>query len=123
MFEKASRKKLRFAYRGICTVEDLWDLPVEALDTIYKGMNAQVKMAQEESLLDARSKESETLELGVEIVKYVVGIKLTEQEARKDAALRYARKQKLMEVLDGKQDAALQDLSEEELQAMIGELD
>lgn len=72
MFETAVRNKMRFPYKGQISVEDLWDLDVNALDGVFKTLNSKVKVSQEESLLRTRSKESEELMVQIEIVKYIV---------------------------------------------------
>lgn len=122
MFEKAVRMKLRFPFRGQCSVEDLWDLSVRDLDNLYKGLNRQAKASQEESLLDERSQEDEVLTLQIGIVKHVVAVKLQEQQAHENAALNAARKQKLLAILEEKQDAALREMDAEKLQELINSL-
>ena len=69
LFIMASRQKFRFPFKGVATVEDLWDLGVRDLDTIFKSLNSQKKQAQEESLLSTKSKEESVLEAKIEIVK------------------------------------------------------
>lgn len=122
MFEKASRVKLRFDYRGICTVEDLWDLSVKELDSIYKAVNSKLKQSQEDSLLNTKTKEDEVLKLQVNIIKHIVEVKLAEMEAREQAKERKLKKQKLTEILASKQEADLHGKSVEEIQKMIEEL-
>lgn len=51
MFEIATRTKMRFPFKGMISVEDLWDLSVQNLDKVFKTLNSQRKEAQEESLL------------------------------------------------------------------------
>jgi tryptophanase len=122
MFEIATRTKMRFPFRGQISVEDLWDLSVENLDSIFKTLNSQVKKAKEESLLITKTKEDETLSTMIEIVKYIVTIKLAEENARIKAKEQKEKKQKIMEILSAKQDADLQNKSVDELQAMLNEL-
>lgn len=122
MFEKASRLKLRFAYRGQCSVEDLWDLPLMALDDIYKQLNRQLKTETEESLLNKRSAADELLDLQIRIVKYIVEVRLAEQEVRKNAATKAVQKEKILAVIAEKQDAALYDKPVEELMALVNNL-
>jgi len=123
MFEVATRSKMRFPFRGSVSVEDLWDLNVENLDSVFKTLNSQVKQAKEESLLNTRTKEDEVLEMQIAIVKYIVSIKLEEADARLKAKEKRERKQKIMGILSTKQEEELQGKSAEELQKMLSELE
>jgi len=123
MFEVAVRTKMRFPFRGSLSVEDLWDLSVENLDSIYKTLNSQLKQVKEESLLDRKTKQDKELDAKIEIVKYIVNVKLEEEETRRKAKERKEQKQKILEIMATKQDESLQNKSPEELQKMLDELD
>lgn len=122
IFEFAIRNKLRFPFKGLISVEDLWDLSVRELDNIFKTLNAQVKKSQEESLLATKSKEEEILSVQIELVKYIVETKLAEAEAVKQSRELKEKKQKIMELISAKQDEDLHNKSIDELQAMLDEL-
>ena len=122
MFEIATRTKMRFPFRGMISVEDLWDLSVKDLDSIFKTLNTQVKKSQEESLLATKSKEDETLAVQIEIVKHIVKTKLDEAETAKQSKELKEKKQKIMEMIAEKKDEALRNASVEELQAMLANL-
>lgn len=123
MFEIATRTKMRFPFKGLISVEDLWDLNVRDLDSVFKTLNANVKRTQEESLLATKSEEDKTLMTQIEIVKYIVGVKLAEAEALQNLREVNERKQKLMELIAAKQDEDLRGKSVDELKAMLNELD
>ncbi len=123
MFEVATRSKMRFPFRGSVSIEDLWDLNVENLDSVFKTLNSQVKQSKEESLLNTRTKEDEVLEMQIAIVKYIVSVKLEEADARLKAKEKRERKQKIMGILSTKQEEELQGKSAEELQKMLAELE
>lgn len=123
IFETAVRNKMRFPYKGQISVEDLWDLDVNALDGVFKTLNSKVKVSQEESLLRTRSKESEELMVQIEIVKYIVSVKLAEAEARKNAEANRAKRQQILGILADKQESDLKNKSPEELQAMLAALE
>lgn len=122
MFEQASRLKLRFDHRGQLSVEDLWDLTERELDSIYKKLNAESKAADEESLMETRSREDKVLSLKIEVVKHIFSVKSAEKEERRNLAERKAKKERLMELVAKKQDAELEGKTLEELQGMINEL-
>lgn len=59
------------------------------------------------------------MSLQVAIVKRVVEVKMAENAERKNAIDKAAQKHKLLVVLERKQNAALEELSVEELQALM----
>ena len=123
IFEYAVRNKVRFPFKGMISVEDLWDLSLTNLDSIYKILNKQVKQSEEESLLATKTNVDTELEVQIAIIKYIVTVKLAEQEAREKAAAKKAQKQKIMSIIATKEDEALQNTSVEDLKKMLEELD
>lgn len=123
MFEVATRTKMRFPFKGMVSAEDLWDLSVQNLDKVFKTLNSQRKEAQEESLLNVKSSEDEVLDTQIAIVKYIVSVKLEEQAARVKAAENKEKKQKIMALMAKKDDEAMENMSKEELQKLLDELE
>lgn len=119
LFEGAVRAKYRFPFKGQITAEDLWDLPLQDLDRVFKALNAEAKLSQEESLLNTPDKKTETLQRKIEIVKHIVAVRQAETQALKDAADRKAQKQRIMEIIARKEDEALQSMTKEELMKML----
>lgn len=119
MFEVATRNKFRFPFKGLIPVEDLWDLSVDNLDNVFKTLNSEMKKTKEESLLSTKTREDEVLETKIEIVKYIVSVKLAEKEQRERAFLNKERNQKIMDIIAAKKDAELQNMSIEELEKML----
>jgi len=122
MFEIATRKKYRFPFRGLISTEDLWDLTLEQLDTVYKTLNKQVKTEEETSLM-AQSATDETTANMIEIVKHVFTTKQEEANERRLAAKNAEKKKRILEVIAQKQDESLMSMSLEDLQKLADGLD
>jgi len=122
IFEYAVEHKLRFPYKGNISTEDLYALSVSDLDTIYKTLKREAKRNGEESLLATKSNDDVALDTKIEIVKYIVENKLAQVEARKTAAANKAKKDKILSILEEKQDAALKNMSEADLRKMLDTL-
>jgi len=122
MFEKAVRLKLRFNHKGLCTVEDLWDLPLKSLDSIFKKLNAEMKTQKEESLLETKSAEDAILDLKVAIIMHIVRVKLQERKAREEKKEKAAKKEKLLAIIAEKQDEAYRGMSIEDLTNLVNGL-
>lgn len=123
IFEVAAREKYRFPFNGSISVEDLYDLTVRQLDSIYKTLNAEVKKADEDSLLEVKTPIAEELDNKINIIKYVVSYKLAEVEKAQKAKEIAQKKQRIMELISDKQDEELKSKSTEELEELLKSLD
>lgn len=129
MFEKATRLKFRFPSAvGNLTVEDLWDLRLTngnrvSLDNVAKAINKQLKSENEESFVNARTKNNEELELKLEILKHIIRVKQDEKTAFEQATERRIKRQKILEIIENKENTELASKELGELRAMIDELD
>lgn len=124
MFEKASKMKLRFrTIQGIIHTEDLWDLTLVQLDSLWSGLNKEVKALQEESLLAAPSAKDAAVALRADIVKHIFDTKKAEQDAAKVLRDKQKRKAQLLEILGDKESEELRNKSREELLKELNDLD
>ena len=126
MFEKASRMKLRFETpKGLITVEDLWDLPLSSetgkanLDDVAIGLHRRLESQSIGSFVKETTTENGPLQLGFDIVKHVISVKLAEKTARENAAANREKKQKIMAIIEQKQNAALSEMPIEELTKLV----
>lgn len=129
LFEYATRNKLRFAStRGLLTVEQLWDAPLRSkddfnLNSIAKAASKAWKEISEESFVEtAKTPEHTSREMALDIVKYVIDVKLDEEVAAEKRVANKIEKEKLLKILAEKQEGKLSELSEKELQKRIAAL-
>ena len=114
IFEQATRRAIRFeSAKGDLSVEQLWDLPLQSrnqfdLDTVAKTVNRQLNAVTEESFVSVRENPAkETLSLKLEIVKHIISVKLQEAEEARNRANKASEKEKLLRLLDEKQNVLL----------------
>ena len=131
IFEQATRKKLRFETAvGLIAVEDLWDLPLSvsitssqkrktSLDEVAKELNKAIRESGEQSFVKEVSTVATTLQLQFDIVKHIIDVKLLERKAAAELREHKERQQKLMAIIEEKQDQELKGKSLEELTAEL----
>ena len=123
IFEVAVKSKFRFEFKGLISVEDLFDLNVRDLDSVFKTLNSQLKQVKEESLLEVKTKQDEELDIKIEIVKYIFELKKEAENQRLKTKEQKEKKQKIMEILANKEDESYNNMSKEELTKMLSELE
>jgi hypothetical protein len=123
LFEKATRTKLRFKHKkGMIGVEDLWDLKLKPdLDELAQASHKKLQDTVQ-SFVDSRSKTDAEEQLRMDLLKHVIGVKLAEQQAKKDLQARKEKKNRIMEIMAAKQDEELKGKSLADLQKMMDEL-
>ena len=124
LFEIASRKQYRYTTSkgNVCT-EDLWELPLTVLDSSYREHNRVLRETEDESLLDMRNAKTTELTNKRDIIKYVVQTRQAETLAKKQAEDRKAQAARVRELMAQRQDDALKGKSDEELQALLKNLE
>ncbi len=122
IFEMATRNKYRFPYKGMISVEDLWDLNQTQLDSIYKALNKEVKANQEDSLMFSQTQTDLDLQAKIEIVRHIYTTKEQDAAFRAAAAENAEKKRRILEILEQKQEDSLKNKSEEELLKMLNEI-
>ena len=122
IFEMATRNKYRFPYKGMISVEDLWDLNQTQLDSIYKALNKEVKANQEDSLMFSQTQTDLDLQAKIEIVRHIYTTKEQDAARRAAAAENAEKKRRILEILEQKQEDSLKNKSEDELIKMLNEI-
>ena len=129
LFEKASRIKLRFeTAKGLLGAEDLWELPLQHprnlnLDDLAQRLYRELKVQLEVvSFVKPAETKDNLPQLRFDIVKYIIDVKVAERDAAQALEDKRVKKQKLLAMLERKQDEALESKSEEEIRAMISEV-
>ena len=126
MYKQAAQLKLRFETpKGVLSAENLFDLSMTDLSTTIKKVNAQLKKEQttdnELALVEGTDVVESQNSLRFKILKDVY---MTKKDARDAAALDYEKKQKkqrIAEIIAKKKEEALENMSIEELEAMLKE--
>jgi hypothetical protein len=123
MFEKATRLKLRISTdKGYLSVEDLWDLSLQNLNRIAKVLNKDIKESDEEDFLEETTEKDTIAKLKFDIVLYILKIKKQEFENLKNLQAKKLEKEKLLNILDEKQNESLKNLSIDEIKKKINDL-
>lgn len=133
IFERASRDRLRIdTPSGQLTVEDLWSVPLRSvrpnsmsLDTIAKDVYSKLKEQNEVSSFvedtDTTSPVTVKLELTMDILKHIIGIRKVEAAQAADAQRKKELQQRLLQIKVNRDAAKLENLTDEELDKMIAD--
>lgn len=128
MFEQVVRKKLRFeSPQGLLSAEDLWDLPLTStkgranLDDIARNLHRQLKNGDDVSFVNTEAKSDPTIQLKFDTVKYVIDVLLKERDDRSKEEARARNKQKILALIEEKQDEQMKSLDIDALKRLLAE--
>lgn len=124
LFEKALKKGFRFkTSKGNLTTEDLWIIPLQStdginLDDIAKNLHKKLKESEEESFVTERNPYVEFNEKKLELVKYIIKVRLDDIEKSKQKQVNRTKNEKIDKIIERKKEAALENMSIEELEKL-----
>lgn len=119
IFARATMIKLRFPYKGQISTEDLWDLSLEQLDEVYRKISSSIKEDTVDSLIENTSPQDSNLALAKQVVKAVFLFKKEQADKAVAEQQRKQQRQKIMALIEEKDNAALGEKSVEELRALL----
>ena len=124
MWIECLKNKYRFEFKGLISAEDLFDLKLEDLETIQKGLKKEEADLQGDSLLETKDNPKQLeVEAKINIVKEIFNMKQAEIEANKRALANKAQKAKILAIIENKQDQELSEKSIEELKEIYDNLE
>lgn len=128
LFAQAAKSKLRFQVssdefkiHGIVDTEDLWTLPLKVLDELAKALNS--KLQENQVSFISTEVADKVVQLKFDVVKAVIDYRLEEQKAQKQTQENQAKKQRLLELKHQRQNEKFAQLSEEEIDKQLAELE
>lgn len=127
IYKYAIQNKLRFAYNGMIGVEDLFDLSTSALDKIYTALTDEKdNLGGKKSLLSTvenkNDKKIKELDIKIAIVEDIFNQKVAERNAKLEEKDRAEKRRMLLELKAQKQNDAMKEMSIEDIDKMIAEL-
>lgn len=121
-FKHAIKNKFRYSFNGQISTEDLFDLSLKQLDTIYANISAELKKTKKSSLLAGSTEETEKrkmLEDKLEIVKEIFEDKQREQDEKLNAAKEKERRQTILRIIEEKENDSLKNMAVEDLKKLL----
>ena len=122
IFEQGTRQKLRFVSdRGLLTIEDLWSFNLPKVKQMGNALAKELKET-EFDIFETKTSSDNEAALKLEIIKRIVEVRISEQEAAKELASKQLQKEKILAIMAKKKDESLEQASLEDLEAMLNNL-
>jgi len=122
VFKEAGKQCLRFSStNGTLTVEDLWHMNINDLDSMAINYRKQLVEHGEESFISETKTKDVNLQLRFDITKAIIEERLDDLDKKEKKEASRVKNNKIMELIVAKEDDSLKESSIEELRAMLEE--
>ncbi len=119
-FKTASATKLRIqTNKGLLSVEQVWDLSLEELDTLAVSLEEDYKSSGKKSFLAKTTAKDRVAKLKFDVVLDILGTKVAENERLAEAQEIKEHNKKIIALIAEKDDDALKGKSRKQLEAML----
>ena len=119
-YKLAAKQKERFATaRGVLSVEQLFDLSLEELDTLAVGLQEEYDGSKGKSFLTKRTTKDKNIKMRLDLVLDILQTKLDEANEEKNAAEAKRHNSKIEAIIAAKEDEELAGKSVAELRKLL----
>lgn len=120
---EALKNKFRFEYKGLISLEDLFDLNIKDLDAIYRNLKKEENDLQGDSLLvSEENPKVHEVNVKIKIVKEIFDMKQAEIARAEKALANKAQKDKILAIIEDKENQELSEKSIDELREIYKNL-
>lgn len=119
-YKLAAKQKERFATaRGVLSVEQLFDLSPEELDTLAVGLQEEYDGSKGKSFLTKRTTKDKNIKMRLDLVLDILQTKLDEANEEKNAAEVKRHNSKIEQMIAAKEDEELSSMSVADLRKLL----
>ena len=123
MFENALKNGFRYpSNKGLITTEDLFCLSLNDLNEIAKKINKLIKNSEEESFIPGPNFNNNNDSKRLDIVKHIINLKINEQNAKMIEKSNAEKRQRILEIINKKDEESLENMSKEELEKLLSNI-
>lgn len=120
IFKESTKKGLLYnSPKGNITTEQLWGLKLVELDQVAVSLDEQLEKSEKKSFIKKKTSTDEVIDLQLKVVVDVIETKQADELSKKTELDKKVHNEKIMTLIQQKQENKLNDLSVEELQAML----
>ena len=120
---EALKNKFRFEYKGLISLEDLFDLNIKDLDAIYRNLKKEENDLQGDSLLvSEENPKVHEVNVKIKIVKEIFDMIQAEIARAEKALANKAQKDKILAIIEDKENQELSEKSIDELREIYKNL-
>ena len=123
MFENALKNGFRYpSNKGLIRTEDLFCLSLNDLNEIAKKINKLIKDSEEESFIPGPNFNNNNDSKRLDIVKHIINLKINEQNAKMIEKSNAEKRQRILEIINKKDEESLENMSKEELEKLLSNI-
>ena len=120
MFENALKNGFRYpSNKGLITTEDLFCLSLNDLNEVAKKINKLIKDSEEESFIPGPNFNNNNDSKRLDIVKHIINLKINEQNTKLIEKSNAEKRQRILEIINKKDEESLENMSKEELEKIL----
>jgi len=119
IFEQGTRRKIRFFHDGVLAIEQLWELEPDTIDAMYRAIQANYTHVPSLSGNDGMDTDDT---LRCEILAHVYETLVAEAQDAAQAADKRRERQRILSLMQRRQDADDEAKSLDELEEMLDAL-